>query len=186
MIKVAAAFLVHNHKVFIARRAPSQPLAGKWEFPGGKVEAGESVRACLARELAEPLNGLIAPTLNYGVTGKLDEFAPKAKIVHIDIDPTSISKTVGADIPIVGPVILMGEIDPVWFAILFAMNLQTSFMTPPFGFSLFYLKGVSPPEIKTGHIYRGIIPFVVLQAIALILVVLYPKMATCRSTVVHA
>ena len=53
MIKVAAAFMVHNHKVFIARRAPSQPLAGKWEFPGGKVEAGETVPACLARELAE-------------------------------------------------------------------------------------------------------------------------------------
>jgi len=53
MIKVAAAFLIHDEKVFIARRAPSHPLAGKWEFPGGKVEAGESVRACLARELAE-------------------------------------------------------------------------------------------------------------------------------------
>ena len=53
MIKVAAAFLTHNRKVFIARRAGSQPLAGKWEFPGGKVETGESVKACLARELAE-------------------------------------------------------------------------------------------------------------------------------------
>lgn len=53
MIKVAAAFLIHNRKVFIARRTGSQPLAGKWEFPGGKVETGESVQACLARELAE-------------------------------------------------------------------------------------------------------------------------------------
>jgi 8-oxo-dGTP diphosphatase len=53
MIKVAAAFLIDNRKVFIARRAGSQPLAGKWEFPGGKVETGESVPACLARELAE-------------------------------------------------------------------------------------------------------------------------------------
>ena len=53
LIKVAAAFLVHNHKVFIARRAASRPLAGKWEFPGGKVEAGETIPACLARELAE-------------------------------------------------------------------------------------------------------------------------------------
>jgi len=53
MIKVAAAFLIHDQKVFIARRATSQPLAGKWEFPGGKVEAGETVRVCLARELAE-------------------------------------------------------------------------------------------------------------------------------------
>ena len=52
-IEVAAACLVHDHKVFIARRAPSQPLAGKWEFPGGKVEAGETIQACLARELAE-------------------------------------------------------------------------------------------------------------------------------------
>jgi 8-oxo-dGTP diphosphatase len=53
MIKVAAAFLIHDKKVFIARRAPSRPLAGKWEFPGGKVETDESVQVCLARELAE-------------------------------------------------------------------------------------------------------------------------------------
>ena len=68
MIKVAAAFLVHNHKVFIARRAPSQPLAGKWEFPGGKVEAGESVQACLARELAE----------EFGIEVAIGEFAAEA------------------------------------------------------------------------------------------------------------
>ena len=81
-------------------------------------------------------------------------------------------------IPVLAPIMIEFGFDPLWFAILFAINLQTSFMTPPFGFSLFYLKGVSPPEIKTGSIYRGIIPFVGLQVIALILVVVFPQMAT--------
>ncbi|HSH70165.1 MAG TPA: TRAP transporter large permease subunit [Deferrisomatales bacterium] len=81
-------------------------------------------------------------------------------------------------IPVLAPIMVHFGFDPLWFAILFAVNLQTSFMTPPFGFSLFYLKGVSPPEIKTGHIYRGIIPFVCLQLIGLLLVVLFPALAT--------
>ncbi|MDF1553724.1 MAG: TRAP transporter large permease subunit, partial [Deferrisomatales bacterium] len=81
-------------------------------------------------------------------------------------------------IPVLAPIMVHFGFDPLWFAILFAVNLQTSFMTPPFGFSLFYLKGVSPPEIKTGHIYRGIIPFVFLQLIGLILVVVFPQLAT--------
>jgi len=74
--------------------------------------------------------------------------------------------------------------DPVWFSILFAVNLQTSFLTPPFGFSLFYLKGVCPPQISTGHIYRGIIPFVILQLMGLVAVVLFPKLATWLPRVV--
>jgi len=64
----------------------------------------------------------------------------------------------------------------LWFAMLVAINLQTSFLTPPFGFALFYLKGVAPPEIDIGHLYRGIIPFVVLQLIGLSLVVLFPEL----------
>ena len=66
----------------------------------------------------------------------------------------------------------------LWIGVLIAMNLQTSFLTPPFGFSLFYLKGVAPPEIRTGQIYRGIVPFVVIQLVGLGLVVLFPEMAT--------
>jgi len=61
---------------------------------------------------------------------------------------------------------------------LLAVNLQTSFLTPPFGFSLFYLKAVTPPEVTTGHIYRGIIPFVLFQMIGLAIVVLFPQLAT--------
>ena len=81
-------------------------------------------------------------------------------------------------IPVLAPIMKGFGFDPLWFAVLFALNLQTSFMTPPFGFSLFYLKGVSPPQIKTGHIYKGIIPFVILQLIGLLLVVLFPELAT--------
>ncbi|MEQ8498483.1 MAG: TRAP transporter large permease subunit, partial [Sneathiellaceae bacterium] len=64
-----------------------------------------------------------------------------------------------------------------WFAILLAVNLQTSFLTPPFGFALFYLKAVAPPEIRIQHIYRGIIPFVLLQLTGLILVIAFPELA---------
>lgn len=81
-------------------------------------------------------------------------------------------------VPVVVPIFMKMNVDLLWLGILFAMNLQTSFLTPPFGFSLFYLKGVAPPEITTGHIYRGIIPFIVIQLIALVLVILFPEMAT--------
>jgi tripartite ATP-independent transporter DctM subunit len=81
-------------------------------------------------------------------------------------------------VPVLAPIMIDLGFDPLWLGVLIAVNLQTSFMTPPFGFSLFYLKGVAPPEIKTGHIYRGIIPFVILQVIGLLAVVLYPQLAT--------
>ncbi|MCP5150700.1 MAG: TRAP transporter large permease subunit [Ectothiorhodospiraceae bacterium] len=80
--------------------------------------------------------------------------------------------------PIVAPVILRSDIDPVWFGVLLAINLQTSFLTPPFGFSLFYLRGVAPPEITTGHIYRGVAPFIVIQLGVLALVGFWPQVAT--------
>jgi tripartite ATP-independent transporter DctM subunit len=81
-------------------------------------------------------------------------------------------------VPVLAPIMIEFGFDPVWFCILIAVNLQTSFMTPPFGFSLFYLKAVTPPEISTGHIYRGIIPFVIVQIIGLAIVVLFPQLAT--------
>lgn len=81
-------------------------------------------------------------------------------------------------VPVLAPIMIDFGYDPVWFCILIAVNLQTSFMTPPFGFSLFYLKAVTPPEITTGHIYRGIIPFVIFQLIGLAIVVFFPKLAT--------
>jgi len=77
-------------------------------------------------------------------------------------------------VPILLPISEAIGIDPLWFAILIAMNLQTSFLTPPFGFSLFYLKGVSPPEVRTVDIYKGVLPFIVIQVIVLISIVLFP------------
>jgi tripartite ATP-independent transporter DctM subunit len=76
-------------------------------------------------------------------------------------------------VPILLPIAETIGIDPMWFAILIALNLQTSFLTPPFGFSLFYLKGVAPPEVKTTDIYRGVIPFIVLQIMVLASIVLF-------------
>jgi TRAP-type mannitol/chloroaromatic compound transport system permease large subunit len=67
------------------------------------------------------------------------------------------------------------DVDLVWVGILLAINLQTSFLTPPFGFALFYLKGVTPPEIKTKQLYIGILPFVIIQIIFLVLLILFPQ-----------
>lgn len=78
-------------------------------------------------------------------------------------------------VPILTPVALALDIDLIWFAILITMNLQTSFLTPPFGFSLFYLKGVAPPSFKTTTIYKGVIPFILMQLLVLGLVILLPE-----------
>ena len=81
-------------------------------------------------------------------------------------------------VPIVGPVLLSMGLDPVWLGIMIAINLQTSFLTPPFGFALFYLRGVAPPEITTGQIYRGVIPFVGIQIFALMILAALPDLVT--------
>ena len=81
-------------------------------------------------------------------------------------------------VPIVGPVIYGGTLDPSWVTIMIAVNLQTSFLTPPFGFALFYLRGVAPREVTTGHIYRGVVPFVVIQLAGLGLLWLFPQVVT--------
>ncbi len=78
-------------------------------------------------------------------------------------------------VPVVLPIFIRYEIDLLWLGILIGVNLQTSFLTPPFGFSLFYLKGVAPPSITTGHLYRGIMPFVVIQMLLLALIIFYPE-----------
>lgn len=81
-------------------------------------------------------------------------------------------------VPIVAPILLAMGIDPVWLGILIALNLQTSFLTPPFGFSLFYLRGVAPASVKTEEIYRGVVPFIIIQLCVLVLVACLPELAT--------
>lgn len=81
-------------------------------------------------------------------------------------------------VPIVGPVLLAMDLHPVWFGVMIAINLQTSFLTPPFGFALFYLRGVAPASVTTMDIYRGIIPFVIIQIVGLCVVAYWPGLAT--------
>jgi len=81
-------------------------------------------------------------------------------------------------VPIVGPILLAMGIDPVWLGILIAINLQTSFLTPPFGFALFYLRGVAPAEIKTTQIYQGVMPFIAIQVIVMAMIAYWPVLAT--------
>ena len=88
-------------------------------------------------------------------------------------------------IPITAPVLLTLGVDPIWLGVAVGVNLQTSFLTPPFGFSLFYLRGVAPPQVTTGMIYRGVIPFVGLQVIGLAVLFLFPSFATWLPSVLY-
>lgn len=89
-------------------------------------------------------------------------------------------------VPIVGPVLLAIGLDPVWLGVMIAINLQTSFLTPPFGFSLFYLRGVAPPGLTTRHIYKGVVPFILIQLLVLGLLALWPGLATWLPRLIYA
>lgn len=88
-------------------------------------------------------------------------------------------------VPIVAPILLMMGVDPVWLGIMIAINLQTSFLTPPFGFALFYLRGVLPPNIPSSDLYKGVIPFIGLQLFMLLLLSLFPALATWLPKVIY-
>ena len=81
-------------------------------------------------------------------------------------------------LPVIAPILSAMGFDPLWYGVLLGINLQTSFLTPPFGFALFYFRGVAPPRVTTGQIYRGIIPFVIIQIIGLMLVAFFPELST--------
>ncbi len=88
-------------------------------------------------------------------------------------------------VPIVAPILLAMGISPVWLGIMIALNLQTSFLTPPFGFALFYLRGVAPESIKTTQIYKGVLPFILIQLLLLGLLALWPALATWLPTTIY-
>jgi TRAP-type mannitol/chloroaromatic compound transport system permease large subunit len=78
-------------------------------------------------------------------------------------------------VPLLVPAARLLGIDLVWFGVMIGMNLQTSFLTPPFGFALFYLRGIAPPEVRTSDLYRSVIPFIVIQLIGLLAIILFPS-----------
>ena len=81
-------------------------------------------------------------------------------------------------VPIVGPVLLGMGLNPLWFGVMIALNLQTSFLTPPFGFSLFYLRGVMPKSVSTLQMYRGVVPFIAIQILVMALIYFFPELVT--------
>jgi tripartite ATP-independent transporter DctM subunit len=89
-------------------------------------------------------------------------------------------------VPIVGPVLLAMGLDPIWLGIMIALNLQTSFLTPPFGFALFYLRGVAPTAVTTGQIYKGVMPFIAIQLLLLGILAYFPVLATWLPTLIYA
>ena len=88
-------------------------------------------------------------------------------------------------VTIIGAILITMGVDPIWLGVMIAINLQTSFLTPPFGFALFYLRGVAPNSVETSSIYRGVIPFVIIQIFALIILSLFPELATWLPSVVY-
>lgn len=89
-------------------------------------------------------------------------------------------------VPVVAPILLMMGVDPIWLGIMIAINLQTAFLTPPFGFALFYLRGVTPPSVATSDIYKGVLPFILIQLSVLIALAIWPGLATWLPSVVYA
>lgn len=81
-------------------------------------------------------------------------------------------------VPIVGPILLAMGLDPIWLGVVIALNLQTSFLTPPFGFALFYLRGVAPETLPTSAIYRGVVPFIIIQLLLIVALWFWPEIAT--------
>ena len=110
-----------------------------------------------------------------GVTGVLVVVMLAMFLLGFVLDFIEITFVV---VPIVAPIILALGVDPVWLGVLIAINLQTSFLTPPFGFALFYLRGVAPEEIETKSIYKGVLPFVLIQLLMLILIAAFPELVT--------
>ena len=89
-------------------------------------------------------------------------------------------------VPIIAPILIMMGMDPVWLGIMIAVNLQTSFLTPPFGFALFYLRGVTQDSVKTEQIYKGVIPFIIIQILVLVLMAIWPELITWLPDLVYA
>ena len=88
-------------------------------------------------------------------------------------------------VPVVAPILLMMGVDPIWLGIMIAINLQTAFLTPPFGFALFYLRGVTPPSVKTVDIYKGVMPYILIQLSVLVMLAIWPELATWLPSVIY-
>ena len=152
-------------------------------FQSAKVSAmvfliliGASLFSLVFRGLGgdEQVEGLLA-ALPGGVTTAMVVVMIALFLLGFVLDFIEITYIV---VPVVGPALLALGIDPVWLGVMIAVNLQTSFLTPPFGFSLFYLRGVTPDEVPTGAIYRGVMPFIVIQLLMLGVLALWPEVVT--------
>ena len=99
-------------------------------------------------------------------------------LAAVPVSVVYVAAGINLNMPIVGPILLAMGLDPIWLGIMIAINLQTSFLTPPFGFALFYLRGVAPAELPTSAIYRGVIPFIIIQLMVLVALWIWPAIAT--------
>lgn len=135
-----------------------------------------------ARLGGEALVSEFLASLPGGVNGAMLVVMLIMFVLGFFLDPFEIIFVV---VPIAGPVLLNMGVDPIWLSVLIGVNLQTSYLTPPFGFSLFFLRGVAPPEIATRDIYIGILPFVGIQVLCMALIWFYPALATWLPKVIY-
>lgn len=137
---------------------------------------GASVFAVVFTRLGgEALVADLLTAMPGGVTGAMLTVLAFMFFLGFFLDPFEIIFVV---VPIISPVLFLMDVNPIWLAILIGINLQTSYLTPPFGFSLFFLRGVAPASVTTGDIYRGILPFVAIQILCMALVWSYPPLTT--------
>ena len=165
-------------------------LHAQARYPDGRKATGAEAYAAYGRESGpvftrlggEAVVGEFLSNMPGGANGAVFVVMFIVFILGMFLDTFEILFIV---VPISAPILLKMDVDPVWLSIMLAVNLQTSYLTPPFGFSLFFLRGVAPPEVTTGHIYRGIVPFVGLQILALAIVWVFPQLATWLPTVIY-
>ena len=162
--------------------APVFPLAASEVHLKTSLRSTKKLRQVSATPTAMPsaigLGCVIAAAITalpFGATGVVLALMGLVFVLGFFLDWIEITLIV---LPLVEPVTSILGIDKLWFTVLVAVCLQTSFLTPPVGFALFYLKGVAPPEIRLGHLYRGIVPFVLLQLLGLAVLFAFPRLVT--------
>jgi TRAP-type mannitol/chloroaromatic compound transport system permease large subunit len=193
VLTLALAALVGAAAYVLAKPVLRRPFVAILEEVGGStllitcmvfvLFLGASVFSLVFTRLGgEELVTKFLSTMPGGASGALLLVMAVMFVLGAFLDPFEIIFIV---VPIAGPVLLKMGVDPVWFSILVAINLQTSYLTPPFGFSLFFLRGVAPPSLSTTDIYLGIIPFVGIQVLCIALVWWFPELATWLPKVIY-
>ena len=178
VLMAIVAYTLWHTLVFCHRTKVLNAVMEESTFTSAKIFAiliGATFFSLVFRELGgDEMVGEFLTSLEGGITAQLILVMVVIFILGMFLDFIEIILIV---VPIVAPILLQSDISPVWLAVMIAVNLQTSFLTPPFGFTLFYLRGVAPQSVRTIDMYKGVVPFIGLQIVMLGILMLYPELA---------